>query len=122
MKVILFSVVLGMSAALLAQDQADSVSGVTKEDVVAKLTKKIVPTVEFKKMSPADCLEWLKKEGVSLETTPGFAQETSDIRLTLFLRNVSALEALKQITSLSGTKFEIIDGKVMVGGPAAIAK
>jgi hypothetical protein len=97
-----------------AQQPSEASGKTTKEEITTQFTKKVFPKVAFKEASPTECIAWLKKQGLPLETTPDFGRETENVKITLTLNNVPALEVLKYLTNLSNTRFEVMDSHVLV--------
>jgi hypothetical protein len=80
----------------------------------ATLQTKTFAEVIFQDKSLAQCIAWMKEQGVPVEMSPAALEKTKDTRVTLTLHKVPAIETLKYLTNLTNTRYAIEDGKVTI--------
>ena len=87
----------------------------------AKLNTITFPQINFKDATIQETVDYLIAEskkldprgkGVEVELTPFAKERTQQVRLTLALRKIPMLEAIKYVTNLANLKFKISPGKV----------
>jgi len=95
-----------------------------RKEFMAQLRQKFFPLVEFKDATLAECVGWLKKQGVAveiapeLETNPAAKLGASDAAqrpeqlVTLTVRGVPASEVIKYVANLTITNYEVKNGKL----------
>jgi beta-lactamase regulating signal transducer with metallopeptidase domain len=89
-----------------------------------KLTKIIIPKLEFRETNLKESIEFLSKKvkdldpektGVTMEVASNVNADEN--RITISLLNIPAFEALKYVTSLAGVKFRVTDDDRVVIQP-----
>lgn len=93
--------------------------------LAVELSKKEFPIVEFKEATLAECVHWLKAQGIGIEMSPEFdapaggaaeagGNAPASARVTLSLKNVPALEVIKCVANLANAQYRLRAGKVLL--------
>jgi hypothetical protein len=95
-----------------------------RRELMRELSGKMIPAVAFKDSTLAECVTWLKTQGVSVEIAPeleeGRRPETIEStaepkprpRVTMTLKAVPASEVIKYVANLTDTKIAPRNGKL----------
>jgi hypothetical protein len=117
MKAVLpFLLLLALCGSLHSLEPAAGSKPLPKKELTAELEKKIIPKLQLKEASVAEVVMFMKKLGIPVQATAEFERQTVDTKITLTLNKVPAMEVLKYVTNLSDTKFQVMDGKVLLMG------